>query len=66
MPVIEVENLRRDFSVVERKEGLRGALASIVHRRTRTVTAVDGVSFGLDGAASSAFSGPMDQERQQP
>lgn len=58
MPVIEVENLRRDFSVVERKEGLRGALASIVHRRTRTVTAVDGVSFGLDGGRVVGFLGP--------
>jgi len=48
MAQIVVENLVKTFRVAERAPGTWGALAGIVHRRYRTVAALNGISFSLD------------------
>jgi hypothetical protein len=56
MPQIMVENLVKTFRVSDRAAGLWGAVCGVVHRRYRTVRALDGVSFALEILeATSAF-----------
>ncbi len=45
MPHIFVENLVKTFRIAERKPGMWGALQGVVHRRYRTVSALDGISL---------------------
>lgn len=56
--MIEVSDLRREFQVTVRETGLGAALKSIVRRETRTVTAVDGVSFTAPGGKVLGLLGP--------
>jgi ABC-2 type transport system ATP-binding protein len=58
MRQIVVENLVKTFHVAERAPGLWGALRGIVHRRRRTVRALDRVSFGLDAGELIGYIGP--------
>ena len=48
MPQIEVSGLCRSFKVPEREAGFRAALSSLVHRRYRTVRAVDHIDFTIE------------------
>ena len=56
-PTIKVDELRKEFRVPVRKPGLRAALASIVRREHRLVTAVGGVSFNAEAGEFVAFLG---------
>jgi len=58
MPRIVVENLVKTFHVAERKPGVAGALAGLFHRRHRTVTALDGVSFTVEPGEIVGYIGP--------
>ncbi len=58
MPQIVVENLVKTFGIAERQPGVWGALRGLVHRRYRTVHALDGVSFTLEPGGWWATSGP--------
>lgn len=58
MPQIEVENLVKTFKVAERSAGLWGALAGVVRRRYRVVTALDGISFSMDEGEILGYIGP--------
>ncbi len=55
---IEVRELVKSFDVPVREPGLTAALRSLVHRKTRTVTAVGGVGFSIDGGEVVGFLGP--------
>ena len=55
---IEVRELVKSFDVPVREPGLTAALRSLVHRKTRTVTAVGSVDFAIDGGEVVGFLGP--------
>jgi len=58
VPQITVENLVKTFRVAERAPGVWGALRGLVHRRHRTVTALNGVSFSLEEGELLGYIGP--------
>ena len=58
MPHIVVENLVKTFQVAERQPGTWGALRGLVRRRTRTVRALDGLSFCLEPGEFVGYIGP--------
>jgi ABC-2 type transport system ATP-binding protein len=58
MTAIRVEHLRKTFSVQERQPGMRGALLGLWRRKTRTVTALADVSFGLEAGEILGYIGP--------
>ena len=58
MPQIIVENLIKTFRVAERQPGTWGAVKGLVHRRYRSVHALDGVSFSLEPGELVGYIGP--------
>lgn len=58
MPLIQVENLRKDFRIAERKPGLWGAVTGLVKRRYRTISALQGVDFSIDSGELVGYIGP--------
>ena len=57
-PAIQVRDLRKTFFVPVREGGLRAAVKSLVRRRNKAVTAVDGVSFEIEPGEIVGFLGP--------
>lgn len=57
-PAIELDGLIKTFQVPERDAGLAAAVKSLVHRRTRTVTAVGGITLRIDPGEVIGFLGP--------
>ncbi len=58
MADIIVEELGKTYVVPEREGGVKAALRSLVHRRTRSVQAVGGVSFRIEPGEVVGFLGP--------
>jgi len=58
MPQIIVEGLTKTFHVAERAPGIGGALRGLVHRRHRTVRALDGVAFAIERGELVGYIGP--------
>ncbi|NLF31148.1 MAG: ATP-binding cassette domain-containing protein, partial [Planctomycetes bacterium] len=57
-PIVRVENLSKTFRIAERRAGMLGALRGLVHRRYRTIHALDGVSFTIAPGEIVAAIGP--------
>jgi len=55
---IVVEHLRKTYVVPEREGGLKAALGSLVHRKTREVEAVRDISFTISPGEIVGFLGP--------
>ncbi len=55
---INVRHLAKSYEVHEKEPGFMGSLRSFVRRNTRTVRAVDGVSFDIDAGEMVGFLGP--------
>jgi viologen exporter family transport system ATP-binding protein len=53
-----VSTLSRTFFVPEREAGLRAAIGSLVHRKTRAIRAVDAISFEIKPGEIVGFLGP--------
>ncbi|MFV9505430.1 MAG: ABC transporter ATP-binding protein [Oscillochloridaceae bacterium umkhey_bin13] len=58
MPLIEVEDLRKDFTRLVRQRGRFAALRTMLAREYQTITAVDGVSFQLAAGEMVGYLGP--------
>lgn len=58
MPAIEVEELRKEFSVPVHGAGVGGGLRALLRPERRLVTAVDSISFGIKPGELVAFVGP--------
>ena len=58
MPQILVQDLVKMYRISERDPGVLGALRGLVHRRHRTVSALQGVSFSLERGELLGFIGP--------
>ena len=58
MSQIVVEDLVKTFRIAERSPGIWGALRGIMHRRYRTVSALDGVSFEIEPGELVGYIGP--------
>lgn len=48
MPLIEVENLRKEYKINERDEGLRGAIFNLFNPKFVTKVAVNNINFSID------------------
>jgi len=58
MPLIEIENLRKHFKVLNRREGLKGAFLDLFSGDYRIVKAVDDISFSIDEGEIVGYIGP--------
>jgi ABC-2 type transport system ATP-binding protein len=56
--MIEVQNLEKHYTVAEKDAGFVGSLKSFFVRRSKTVKAVDGVSFSIQPGEVVGFLGP--------
>ncbi len=58
MPVIEVKNIVKEFKVVRREKGLKGAVKSLFRPVRDVVKAVDDISFCVNEGEIVAYIGP--------
>ncbi len=58
MSMIEAVGLTKTYRVVQKKEGVRGALSGLFRREYREVRAVDQISFTIEPGEMVAFLGP--------
>jgi ABC-2 type transport system ATP-binding protein len=57
-PSIHIHDLHKIYRVNEREVGVMAALKSLLHRRTRDIAAVDGITFDLSPGEIVGFLGP--------
>jgi len=58
MNALSVNNLKKDYLVSLRGEGVWGSVKGLFHRETKTVEAVKGISFEIGAGELVAFLGP--------
>ncbi len=56
--IIQVQDLAKHYTVHEKEPGFRGSLRSFVRRQSKTVRAVDGVTFRIGAGEMVGFLGP--------
>jgi ABC-2 type transport system ATP-binding protein len=56
--MITVQDLEKHYTVHEKEPGLAGSLKSFFRRATKTVRAVDGITFSIDDGEMVGFLGP--------
>ncbi|MBN2440736.1 MAG: ATP-binding cassette domain-containing protein [Spirochaetales bacterium] len=56
--IIEVNNVKRYFKILNRQEGLVGAMKDLFSGNYRTIKAVDDISFSIDKGEIVGFIGP--------
>ncbi len=58
MTLIELKDLAKHFKILNRHEGLKGAVRDLFSGDYRTVKAVDGISFNIDPGEIVGYIGP--------
>ncbi len=58
MSIIEADGLTKTYRVVQKKEGVLGAMRGLYHREYREVRAVEQISFTIEPGEMVAFLGP--------
>ncbi len=58
MTAVDVRDLRKTFRRFRRREGLGGALKDLVHRRSETIEAVNGITFSIEPGERVGYIGP--------
>src|SRR5436305_4069560 len=58
VPIIEARNLRKDFRVFKRREGVWGAVRDLFHRDYVTLAAVDGINLNVEEGEFLGYIGP--------
>lgn len=58
MPIIEVKNLRKEYRINEKKEGLRGAIINVFRPKYKTKIAVDNINFSIEEGEMVGYIGP--------
>ena len=56
--MIEIENLEKTFKILNRKEGLKGAVLDLVSRDYKYVKAVDNITMSIDKGEIVGYVGP--------
>lgn len=57
MALLEVKDLTREFKILNRREGVKGAIKDLVSRDYNTITAVDHVNFSIEEGEIVGFIG---------
>jgi len=58
MPLIQVTDLEKHFTITKRRHGVAGALKALIAPERETVRALDGVSFSVDPGEILGYIGP--------
>ena len=58
MSLIHIDNLSKDFKILNRREGIGGALRDLFSGNFRTVEAVAGISFDIEAGEIVGYIGP--------
>src|SRR5262252_5721812 len=58
MPVVEVQNLSKNYRVYQKREGVLASLAGLFRRQYREVQAVRSINFAVEQGEFVAFLGP--------
>src|SRR5689334_14882412 len=58
MAIIKIENLTRQFRLLNRHEGLAGSLKDLFSKDYRTITAVDNISLSIEAGETVGYIGP--------
>lgn len=58
MKMIEVKNLCKEYHVIKKEEGIKGALKGLITRESRVIPAVQNLSFDIDAGEIVGFIGP--------
>ena len=58
MPLIQVSDLVKDYTVIKKDKGLKGAVKGLFHKEKEVRRAVDHISFSIDAGEIVAYIGP--------
>ena len=58
MNMIEVKNLSKDYHVVKKEGGLKGALKALITRESKVIPAVKNLNFSIEAGEIIGFIGP--------
>lgn len=57
-PIIEVNHICKNYKVLKKGEGIKGALKGLISRESMLIPAVDDISFNISAGEIVGFIGP--------
>ena len=61
-PIIQIQNITKEFKVLNRREGLKGSLKDLFSRDYKIVRAVDNVSMSIEQGEIVGYLGAADYQ----